>query len=70
MTLSEYVREHGTSSKRDLAMRAGLRWQTVHLIAEGLQRPKIETARRLSKATRGAVSVAELLGLSSREVPA
>lgn len=47
--------------KRAVAQRAGLRWQTVHLISRGQQTPRPSTARRIERATDGAVPALELL---------
>lgn len=46
----------GTKAKRRLATDAGLRWQTVHLVAAGEQLPSPETAQAIERATGGAVS--------------
>lgn len=65
MTLAEYIAAHGTAAKRDLAAKTGLRWQTIHEIAEGRSTPKPETARKIEAATDGAVSAASLLGVAA-----
>jgi hypothetical protein len=44
-----------------LARKAGMSWQDVDLIIKGKRQPKRETAERLSEATGGEVSVAEIL---------
>jgi len=64
MDLSEYVAKHGTAVKKKIARKARLRWQTVHDIAEGNSTPRPETAKRIEKATGGAVTALELLGLA------
>lgn len=46
-----------------LARGAGLRWQTVDDIIRGKHKPRVDTAKALSRATGGAVSAAEVLGL-------
>lgn len=67
MTLDEYVRERGgVRAKRELAQRAGLRWQTVHDIVRGAARPRVTTALAIERATDGAVRAVELLGLGER----
>jgi DNA-binding transcriptional regulator YdaS (Cro superfamily) len=65
MTLAEYVKVHGKKVKRVLAKKAGVRWATVHDIAEGRTTPRPETAKKIEKATRGQVTAASLLGLSA-----
>jgi len=55
-----------------LARKAGMSWQDVDLIIKGKRQPKRETAERLSEATGGEVSVAEILcakGLHDETVP-
>lgn len=65
MTLDEYIQEHGPGTKRRIAEAASLRWATVHDIARGATTPRPATAKAIEKATGGAVSAAELLGLSA-----
>lgn len=61
VTLSEYIAKHGTAAKRALADATGLRWATIHDIAEGRSTPKPETAKKIEAATGGDVTAAELL---------
>ncbi len=63
MTLAEYVEKYGKSVKTDLHKSTGLRWQTIHDIAEGRSVPRLETAKKLAAATGGEVTVVDLLGL-------
>lgn len=65
MTLSEYIERHGAAAKRELAEKTGLRWATIHDIAEGRAVPRADTAKKIAEATGGAVSAAALLGLES-----
>lgn len=62
--LARWVREQGDGARARLARRAGVQWQTVDAIVAGRVTPRVETARRLSDATDGAVSVAEILGIT------
>ena len=55
-------------TRADIARAAALRWQTVDLIARGQVRPRVETAKRISAATGGAVTVATLLGLGLADI--
>lgn len=48
----------------ELARRAGVTWATIHEIATGRRVPRADLARRISAATDGAVSAAELMGLA------
>lgn len=66
--LARWVREQGDGSRATLARRAGVQWQTVDAIVRGETTPRLDTARRLSEATDGAVTVAEILGLAEHEV--
>ncbi len=68
MDLGAYVERHGASVKRRIAARAGLRWQTVHHVATGRTTPRLETAKRISAATDGAVGVLELLRLTPADL--
>jgi DNA-binding transcriptional regulator YdaS (Cro superfamily) len=44
-----------------LARTTGLSYPTVHRIARDKQRPREATARLISRATRGEVSIADLM---------
>jgi len=68
VTLQEYLSKQGHGAKAQLRADTGLAYSTIHWIAAGRTRPKIETARAISEATGGAVSVAELLGLDAGDV--
>lgn len=63
MTLGEYVKKHGKGAKKALAKATGLRWQTVHEIAEGRTIPRIPTAMKIQEATSGEVTIFDMLGL-------
>lgn len=65
MTLAEYIEQHGTKAKRDLAQKVGVRWATIHDIARGRAMPRPETAKAIEEATSGAVKAASLLGLDA-----
>lgn len=68
MTLAEYVAKHGKGSKQALADATGLRWQTIHHLAEGVTTPRLKTAIKLQAATGGACTVPELLGVDPAEL--
>lgn len=68
MTLTEYL-ARTKGGRTAIARAAGIRWQTVDEIARGQVTPRVTTARAISAATEGAVSVAELLGLSAHDMP-
>lgn len=70
MTLAEYVAKHGPAVKRDLQAKTGLRWQTIHEIAEGRTTPRIETAKKLAEATGGECSVFDLIGVDPTDLAA
>ena len=53
-----------------LARKARMNWQDVDLIIKGKRHPRLETATRLSEATGGQVSVAEILAAHSETVTA
>lgn len=63
MDLATWRKRSPRGALADLAKRTGIRWQTLYDIARGKQRPRVETAKSISEATDGAVSVHELLGL-------
>jgi DNA-binding transcriptional regulator YdaS (Cro superfamily) len=50
-----------------LARDAGVTWQTINEIAQGRRRPRADLALRISRATGGAVSAAELMGLDPHQ---
>lgn len=75
MTLKEYLRREQARDPgppgaiRRLAVRAGVRWQTVQWLAQGRCRnPKAETLLRVARATAGAVSADDLM--AARRGPA
>lgn len=68
MTLQEWLEREGTGAKTRLQRATGLRWQTVHELAEGrVKQPRPETARKIEDATEGKVSAAELLGFNGED---
>ena len=67
MTLGEYIAAKGTAAKKEIAEKTGLRWATIHDIAEGRSVPKLATAKKIAAATDNEVSVATLLGLGPSE---
>jgi DNA-binding transcriptional regulator YdaS (Cro superfamily) len=64
MRLSEWCAQQGEGAKTRLARACDVRWATIHDIVEGRSKPQPETARRIEHATEGAVTAAELLGLT------
>jgi hypothetical protein len=69
MKLSEFVKEGGRGTKARLSRASGLSWATVHACCKGELIKLYETAKRLSAATDGAVSVAELCEAAVAPVP-
>jgi len=69
MTLADYLAQPGRS-KAALARAVGVRWQTLHEIAEGRTTPRPATALAIEQATDGEVSAAALLGLNGAPTPA
>lgn len=67
MRLAEYLEREGRGSKTRLQERTGIAYSTIHWIAVGKSTPRPDTAKRIAAATDGAVSVEELLGLTSAE---
>lgn len=63
MTFAEYLRRAGRGAQRRVAERSGVSVNTVGKIARGRAAQRLDVARALSRATGGAVSVVELLGL-------
>lgn len=61
MHLSEWVRLHGYGEMSRLAAATGLGYQTIHELVNTSRTARGETAARISKATGGAVTVAELV---------
>lgn len=64
MDLATWLKQQGRGAKGRLARAADVRWQTIHEIARGVT-PRPETAKAIEVATGGAVTAAELLGLTS-----
>ncbi len=67
MTLAEYFRKKGRGAKSRLARETGLAYSTIHWIERGRSEPKRKTAKLISAATGGEVTVAEILGLAEGE---
>lgn len=59
MDLDKYIRTQPYGTKARIAREAGVFYTTVHDIQRG-QKARYETAKRISAATNGAVSIAEL----------
>jgi hypothetical protein len=70
VTLQEYIDAQGRGAKRRLQRRTGLAYSTIHWIAERKWVPRLATARLLSEATGGTVTVGELMGLGADDVRA
>lgn len=64
MQLRAWLECQGKGATAALARAAGTRWATIHDIAKG-HIPKADLAKRIEDATGGAVTAAELLGLTS-----
>lgn len=62
MTLREWLAEHHCAQK-DFAARIERSEATVSRLANGTNRPDAETARRIYRATNGAVTPNDFLGL-------
>ena len=59
-TLAEYLEATGRT-KQDLADAVGVKWQSIHLISTGRQVPRLRTALRIQEATKGLVTVEDLV---------
>lgn len=60
MRLDEWVAQSAAGELSRLARKTKLAYTTVFAIAHGQQTPRYNTAKRLSDATGGEVSIAEL----------
>lgn len=60
MTLDEYVRMRGRGTLTDLCKAADVSYTTLHKIKGGMRLKRWDIAKRISEATLGEVSVAEL----------
>jgi hypothetical protein len=60
MTLSEWCAEYGKGAISRLARKTGLDYKTVHPFAHGAAVKTWRTAKLISEATSGAVSIEEL----------
>jgi len=68
MKLADWIAKQPRGTVRRLAAREGVREATFYEAARhGLKR--LDVAKRLSAVTGGAVSVAELMGLSAEDMP-
>lgn len=67
MTLNDWVAEQGKGSMSLLQRKTGLAYTTVWKAARGIRTVRYATAKLLSQATDGAVSVAELCEPSCTE---
>lgn len=65
MTLSEFLKLPDASIRK-LAKAAGISRQSMTAIAKGASTPSIETARRISNATGGVVSLQEIAEVFKR----
>lgn len=61
MRLRTWVRRKGRGAMWRLARATGLSYPTVHRIARDKQVPRVDTARLISRATRGEVTIADLM---------
>lgn len=66
--LARWVRNNGKGATARIARHAGLSWPSVADVVKGRATPRVETARLISAATGGAVTVAEILGLRESDV--
>ena len=64
--LGRYLSRAPRGEKARIARASGLAYSTVHWIAAGRARPKVETARRIAEATDGRISAAQILGLADQ----
>lgn len=64
MTLSEFFRREGPGAKSRLHRESGIAYSTLHWIERGVTRPRADTAQKIERATDGAVTAVELLGLT------
>lgn len=70
MRLSEYLRRQGKGAKSKLARDSGLAYSTLHWLERGeIKNPRAATIRAIERATDGAVTMADLLGLDEPEDP-
>jgi len=60
MRLADWVGQNGRGALMRLSERSGICYPTVHAIYSGTQTPKYDTAEKLSAATNGEVTIAEL----------
>lgn len=73
VTLSEYIKREGRGSLTRLHRDTGIAYSTLHAIARQRRGKRgappavqAETARKIERATGGAVKAAELLGVAKR----
>jgi hypothetical protein len=67
MKLVEWIEKNGgAAAKRRLHTDGGIRWATIHDAVNGRPPRRVDVAERISRATGGAVSVAEVLGLDEQ----
>jgi len=60
MRLTEYVRQKGRGSIKQIAEASGVSYQTVRLAAAGMLVKQYDVAKAISDATGGVVDIAEL----------
>lgn len=65
--LGAWIKARGEGATARLARDAGMTWPSVAEIVKGRSTPRVETARALSRATGGEVTVAEILGLCDND---
>lgn len=65
VTLSEYLKREGKGAKSRLQRKTGLAYSTIHWIATGATVARPDTAKKIEKATGGAVTAAEILGVEA-----
>lgn len=61
MTFAEYLEQAGYGAAKIIMRRSGVSTTTLYKVRNGTKVKRIDIARRISAATEGQVSVAELL---------
>jgi hypothetical protein len=67
MHLDDYIARHGHGTKARLSRQTGLDYTTIFKAAQRRPVRRYDTARRISEATDGEVSIAELCEPSPRQ---
>lgn len=66
MRLREWVRSRGRGELTRLMLLTGIAYATLHKLANDQNAARYKTAKKISKATGGSVSIAELCELPAR----